>query len=132
VLRLDELHLPARAPVEALASDAHPMPGAYCVIRFPGSTESRWFDKPPSPGTRILSEGGHGYWARVWVVDEVMRTGRDGYTVICVSRKEYLDKRGRSSDRRLDLAAELLELARHTRETVSVGRRWWKYRNYLP
>ena len=132
MLRLLEWRLPASAPDEAFASDGRPKPGVYCIIHFPGSTESGWFDKPPSPGTRILSDGGDGYIARVWVVDEVLLSGRDGCTVFCVTRKEYLDKRRRSSDGRLDLADELLDLARHTRETVSERRRWLKYRNYLP
>jgi len=131
VLRLLEWDLPASAPDEAFASDARPQPGLYCVIHFPDSTESRWFDRPPSPGTRILSDGGDGFWGRVWIVDEVLQSG-DTFTVSCVGRSEYLDKRRRSSDGRLDLTDELLELARHIRGTVSERRRWLKYRNYLP
>jgi hypothetical protein len=131
VLRLFERNLPARAPDEARANDVPLMPGVQCVVRFPDSTETRWFDKPPSPGTRILSNGGGGYWARVWVVDEVLQSGRDGYTVFCAGRKEYLDNR-RRSDGRLDLADELLELARHAHATVSDVRRRRKYRKYLP
>ena len=74
---------------------------------------------------------GRWYSRLTWVVDEVLQSG-DTFTVSCVGRNEYLDKRRRSSDGRLDLADELLELARHTRETVSEGRRRWKHRNYLP
>ena len=66
-----------------------------------------------------------------WVVDEVVQSG-DTFTIFCVGRSEYLDKRRRSSDGRLDLDDELLELARNIRETVCEGRRRWKYRNYRP
>lgn len=102
----------------------------YCVLRFPDSTGSQWFDEPPSPGTRILSHGGHPYFGRVWVVDEVLQSGRDTYTVFCVGRREYVDKLRHGSDRKPDLATELLELARHTTATVSEQRRRWKYRHH--
>ncbi len=95
-------------------------------LRAGGSTNPRVL------APEFSADGGDGYIARVWVVDEVLLSGRDGCTVFCVTRKEYLDKRRRSSDGRLDLADELLDLVRHTRETVSERRRWLKYRNYLP
>ena len=53
----------------------------YCVLLFPDSTEGRWFDRLPTPGTRLRSEGGHGYWAETYVVDEVLQSGRNTYTV---------------------------------------------------
>jgi hypothetical protein len=93
-----------------------------------------WFEKPPIPGTRLHSHrsayhDGRWYTGQTWVVDEV-RHSDDTPTVFCVGRSEYLDKRRRSSDGRLDLADELLDLARHTRETLSERRRRWKHRNY--
>jgi hypothetical protein len=106
--------------------------GGYCVLRFPDSTESRWFDQVPTPGTRIYSHHGHFYWGQVWVVDEVLQSGRDTYTVFCVGRSEYLDGLRHRSGGKPDLAAELLELARRTSETVTERRRRWKYRNSQP
>lgn len=104
----------------------------YCILRFPDSTESRWFDKPPTPGTRLLSYGGHTHWSNAWVVDEVLQSGRATYTVFCVARTEYLDRLRHGSESKPDLATELLELARRTSETVSERRRRWKNRRYRP
>jgi hypothetical protein len=106
--------------------------GGYCVLRFPDSTESRWFDQVPTPGTRIYSHHGHFYWGQVWVVDEVLQSGRDTYTVFCVTRREYLDHLRHRASGKPDLASELLELARHASETVTERRRRWKYRNSQP
>jgi hypothetical protein len=103
-----------------------------CVLRFPDSTESRWLEKLPTPGTRIRSHGGPGYWAQVWIVDEVLQSGRDTYTVFCVGRSEYLDNLRKGAGVQPDLGAELLELARRTVEIVTEQRRRWKYRHYLP
>jgi hypothetical protein len=103
----------------------------YCILRFPDSTESRWFSKLPTPGKRILSHRGHYYFGKVWVVDEVLRSGRDTYTVFLVDRSEYLDHLRHGSGKP-DLAAELLELARHTSTTISERRRGWKHRNHQP
>jgi hypothetical protein len=106
--------------------------GGYCVLRFPDSTEGRWFDHVPTPGTRIYSYRGDFYWGQVWVVDEVLQSGRDTYTVFCVGRREYVDRLRHRSGGKPDLAAELIELARHTSETVTERRRRWKYRNSQP
>jgi hypothetical protein len=103
--------------------------GGYCVLLFPDSTETRWFDHLPTPGTRISSDRGHWSWSQVWVVAEVLQSGRDTYTVFCVGRREHLDRLRHRSSGKPDLAAELLELARHTTETVTKQRRRWKYRN---
>jgi hypothetical protein len=97
----------------------------YCILRFPDSTENRWFSHLPTPGTRIWSHGGHWNYGRIWVVDEVLQSGRDTFTVHLVSRNEFLERR---QDRKPDLAADLLELARHTSATVSERRHRWKYR----
>lgn len=111
---------------------ARPNSGVYCVIRFPDSTEGRWFDRVPTPGTRLRSHGGDAVWGRTWVVDEVLQSGRDMYTVYCTGRAEYMDKRRHGSDAKPDLPTELLELARRTGETVSERRRRWKNRDYMP
>ena len=123
------------APEAASASAERPQPGVVCLLHFPDSIEERWFEKPPIPGTRLHSHrsayhDGRWYTGQTWVVDEVRHSSVDTATVFCVGRSEYLDKRRRSSDGRLDLADELLDLARHTRETLSERQRRWKHRNY--
>jgi hypothetical protein len=59
------------------------------------------------------------------VVDEVLQSGRDLYTVFLVDRKEYARERSEG-----DLATELLEVARRANESVRDVRRGKK--NYLP
>jgi hypothetical protein len=102
----------------------------YCVLIFPDSTEGRWFDRVPTPGTRLRTHGGHGYRARTSVVDEVLQSGRNTYTVTLVDRRQYARNLRALSEG--DLAAELLELARRTKDTVNETRRRRKYRGYLP
>jgi hypothetical protein len=98
----------------------------YCVLVFPYVTEGRWFDQLPTPGTRLRSHGGHDYWGRTFVVDDVLQSGRRTYTVFLVDRRQYIrNLRARSEG---DLAAELLELARRTNETVNETRRWFRHR----
>jgi len=77
---------------------------------------------------RIRSAGGHGYWGRTWVVDDVLQSGRDLYTVFLVDRTEYIRKRRDRSE--ADLATELLEVVRRTNESVHEVRR--RKKNYLP
>jgi hypothetical protein len=109
---------------------ARPTTSGYCVLVFPDSTETRWFDRIPTSGRRLRSHGGHAYWGRTFVVDEVLQSGRNTYTVTLVDRREYLrNLRARSEG---DLTAELLELARRTSETVNETRRRRRYRGYLP
>ena len=64
------------------------------------------------------------------MVQEVLQSGVDTYTVFCVRRDEYVENLRRRSGGKPDLAAELLELARHTSEAVKERRRRWKNRNY--
>ncbi len=104
----------------------------YCVLRFPDSAESRWFDKPPNPGQRLRSHGGDLYWGQVWVVDEVLQSGRDMYTVFCVGRDDYRDKLRHGSHGEPGLATDLLEVVRRTAETASELRRRRKMRHYQP
>jgi hypothetical protein len=104
--------------------------GASCVVRFPDSVETRWFDKLPTPGMRLRSQHGDPYWGRTWIVDEVLRSGRDNYTVFCVGRDEYMDKLRSGSDRKPDLQTELLELARRANDAVAEYQR--KRRRYIP
>jgi len=61
------------------------------------------------------------------LVDEVLQSGRDLYTVFLVDRKEYARKRRERSEG--DLATELLEVARRTNESVQEVRR--RKKNYL-
>jgi hypothetical protein len=106
--------------------------GAHCLLVFPGTTERRWLEKPPTRGTRLRSNGGHGYGAQVFVVEEVVQSGQTTYAVFCVRRNEYLDNIRKERGRRPDLAAALLELVRHTRSTAAERKRRRKYRTYLP
>ena len=122
MLRLAKWRLPSR----------HREVGGYCVLVFPGSAEYRWLDQIPIPGSRIRDCEGSEYWGRVWVVDEVLQSGRNAYTVFCVGRDRYLDNLRNPRGFLPDLDAELLELARHTSASVSERRRRRKYRNYLP
>jgi hypothetical protein len=100
--------------------------GLYCVLHFPDSSERRWLDKLPTPGTRIRSHGGYDYWGETWVVDKVLQSGLDTYTIFIVGRSEYLDHLRNRPGFQPNLGAELLELARRTRETVTEQRRRWK------
>lgn len=95
----------------------------FCVFLFPDSSENRWLDRLPAAGTRIRSRQG-----TVWVVDEVLQSGRETYTVFCVDRR---DER-RRSDGTTDLATQLLEAARNTTEAVTERRRRRRFRHYLP
>jgi len=109
---------------------ARPRIGGYCVLVFPDSTECRWFDRLPTPGTRLRSNEGGAFWGRTFVVNEVLQSGKNTYTVFLVDRREYARTRKERSEG--DLAAELFELARRTNETVTDRRRRRKYRDYSP
>jgi hypothetical protein len=120
MLRLLQRLFPERRP----PSDAY-----YCVLRFPDSTEGRWFGQLPTRGMRMRSHGYAFYRGQLWVVDEVLQSGRNTYTVFLVGRSEYLERLRRSS-LYPDLGEELLELARHAASTVKEQRRRWRYRNH--
>jgi hypothetical protein len=122
MLRLPKWRLPSR----------HRDVGGYCVLVFPHSAEYRWLDQIPTPGARIRDCEGDECWGRVWVVDTVLQSGRNAYTVFCVGRDQYLDKLRNPRGFLPDLDVELLELARNTRETVSERRRRRRYRYHLP
>jgi hypothetical protein len=101
--------------------------GVFCVFMFPDSTESRWLEELPPRGTRVRSREG-----AVWIVDEVLQSGRETYTVHCLARRAYVRKlRDRATGDR-DLAAELLEAARHTSEGVTERRHRRRYRPFRP
>ena len=106
----------------------HAGSGVFCVLLFPDSAESRWVERLPSPGTRIRSRQG----GAVWVVDVVLQSGRETYTVFCVDPREYSGGRRRDPDGASDLAAELLEAARHTSETVTERSHRRRFRDYRP
>jgi hypothetical protein len=106
-------------------ASAYADPGVYCVFLLPDSTESRWLDRKPTRGTRVRSRSGS-----VWVVDEVLQSGRHTYTVFCVSRRAYRDALGRRSDQGRELAAELLDVARHASDAATERRRRRKFRRF--
>jgi hypothetical protein len=93
----------------------HAESGVLCVFLFPDSAENRWLDRLPTPGARIRSRQGRA----VWVVDVVLQSGRETYTVFCVDPREYREERRRRSDPTSDLAAQLLEAARRAGGTVT-------------
>lgn len=101
--------------------------GVFCVLLFPDSAENRWVERLPSPGTRIRSRQG----GAVWVVDVVLQSGRQTYTVFCVDPREYGGAH-RRSDGASDLATELLEAARRTSETVTERSHRRRFRDYKP
>jgi len=77
-----------------------------------------------------LRHGGDSYWDQTYVVDEVLQSGTETYTVFLIERRRYVRKlRERSVG---DLAPELLELARQTKETVDGVRRRRRKRYYVP
>ena len=106
----------------------HTESGVFCVLLFPDSAESRWVERLPPPGTRIRSRQG----GAVWVVDVVLQSGRETYTVFCVDPREYSGARRRRPDGASDLAAELLEAARRTSETVTERSHRRRLRDYKP
>ena len=60
----------------------------------------------------------------MWVVDVVLQSGRETYTVFCVDPREYSASG--------DLAAELLEAARRSSETVTERSHRRRLRDYKP
>jgi hypothetical protein len=86
-----------------------PKRAACVVVRFPDSTEIRYLDEPPEPGSRIRSATG-----REWFVAETLPSGRNTYTVFCVGRQEFLEEAGSSASRGRVLADDLVALARRS------------------
>ncbi len=101
--------------------------GVFCVLLFPDSSENRWLARLPASGTRIRSRRG-----KVWIVDEVLQSGRETYTVFCVGRLEYRDALRRRSGGTSDLATELLEAARNASDTVTERGHRRRLRDYRP
>jgi hypothetical protein len=79
------------------------------VLRFPDSTEIRYLDEPPELGARVRSDTG-----RDWFVAEVLQSGRNTYTVLCMGRDEFLEEVGTTSSKRRVLAEELVTMARRS------------------
>jgi hypothetical protein len=102
--------------------------GVFCVLLFPDAAENRWVERLPAPGTRIRSRQG----GAVWVVDMVLQSGRETYTVVCVDPREYSEARRRRPDGASDVAADLLEAARRTSETVTERSHRRRFRDYKP
>jgi hypothetical protein len=91
----------------------------HCVVlRCPDHAEIQYLDRVPTRGTRLRDS-----LDQEWVVEEVLQSGRDAYTVWCVARPEY------HASERGDVAGELLELARRSVDRVAERRRKWKHRN---
>jgi hypothetical protein len=105
----------------------HTDAGVYCVFLFPDSKESRWLVRKPTPGTRVRSQRGS-----IWVVEDVLQSGRDTYTVFCVPRRQYRDALRHKSDDGRDLAAELLEAARHASEATTERKHRRKFGRFSP
>ena len=102
--------------------------GFFCVLLFPDSAENRWVEQLPRPGTRIRSRQG----GAAWIVDVVLQSGRETYTVFCVDRRDYKGARRRRSDGESDLPGELLEAARRASETLTERSHRRRFRDYKP
>ena len=61
------------------------------VFLFHSTAELRWVNKVPRHGVRVRSSQGTD-----WIVDDVVRSGVDTYTVTCIAPGELLDKRERA------------------------------------
>lgn len=97
-------------------SSGHSETGAYCVLLFPDSeAESQWFHRVPKPGTHIRND-----WRRVRVV-EVLRSGRNTYTLICGIRDG-------PPEGPPTLATDLLERARGKVSERQYRRNYHKYK----
>ena len=94
----------------------HSKRGAYCVLLFQNSSEVRWLDEVPVPGSRIRGPSG-----RVRVT-EVLQSGRAVYTVVC-------GRRDGPPDAPPPLVTELLDVARRK---AAEGRRSSRYRPFTP
>jgi hypothetical protein len=83
---------------------------AVClVLRFPDSTEIHYVDEPPELGARVRSDTG-----RDWFVAEVLQSGRNTYTVLCVGRDEFLKEVGTPASKRRVLADDVVTFARRS------------------
>jgi hypothetical protein len=83
---------------------------AVClVLRFPDSTEIHYLDEPPELGARVRSDTG-----RDWFVAEVLQSGRNTYTVLCVGRDEFLKEVGTPASKRRVLADDVVTFARRS------------------
>ena len=90
------------------------------LLLFPDSSEIRDRDEPPRRGRRFRSG-----WGNVWVVDEVVASGVDTYTVTCVAPRRGLEGTK-------DLTTDLLERARESISLPAIRRRRRETRRYLP
>ena len=61
------------------------------IFLFHGAAELRWVRKVPRHGVRVRSSEGTD-----WIVDDVLRSGVDTYTVTCVAPAELADMRERA------------------------------------
>jgi len=93
-------------------------PPVRILFLCPDSSELRHMRDAPRLGSRIRSPQG-----AAWTVADVVKSGKNTFTVTCVARSEYA-----ASVR--DLAGDLLETVRHSisrSRPVSESRRrsWW-------
>ena len=97
-----------------------------CAFVFPGYTETRLLERLPGRGTLVFDRYGSS-----WIVTEVLQSGVQTYTVFAGPMSDYRERR-RREDAGVDLAAELLNVARQSLNAASRGRRRFRDRNYLP
>jgi hypothetical protein len=97
------------------------------VFRFPDSAEVRELKRVPEPGSHVRSSTGED-----WIVEEVLQSGIDTYTVFCVGRREFREEAGLDTAAARDLADELVGLARRSLEAAAERRRRWRARKYIP
>lgn len=97
-----------------------------CAFVFPTYTETRFLERLPTPGTLVRDRYGHS-----WIVTEVLQSGQRTYTVFAGPMTTYRESLRRGSGG-IDLAAELLNVARQSLNAAGRGRRRWRNRDYLP
>lgn len=97
-----------------------------CALVFPRHTETRFVERLPGRGTVVVDRYGSS-----WIVIEVLQSGQRTYTVFAGPIAKYRESL-RREDGRIDLAAELLNVARQSLNVAGRARRRLKDRNYVP
>ncbi|HYI75166.1 MAG TPA: hypothetical protein VEW90_07830, partial [Gaiellaceae bacterium] len=97
-----------------------------CAFVFPDHSETRFLERLPGRGTLVFDRHGSS-----WIVTEALQSGQRTYTVFAGPMTEYRESL-RREDGGIDVAAELLNVARQSLNAAGRGRRRFKDRNSLP
>ena len=93
-----------------------------CAFVFPEHTETRFLERVPGRGTLVSDRYGGS-----WIVTEALQSGQRTYTVFAGPMAGYRESL-RREDGGIDLAAELLNLARQSLNAAGRGRRRFRDR----